>query len=50
LFSIGAKRVYIDAFENNIPSLKGQHAAGFKEIGRIHVFNTRIFKTYVKWL
>jgi RimJ/RimL family protein N-acetyltransferase len=50
LFSLGAKRIYIDVYEENIPSLKGQVSAGFRELGRIHVVNTRLFKTYVRWL
>lgn len=49
LFSMGAKRVYIDAYEDNVPSWRGQYAAGFKKIGRIHVL-TLFGKTFIRWL
>lgn len=50
LFSNGAKRVYIDAFSDNVFSWKGQHKAGFQEIGRIKVRKMLGGKTYIRWL
>ena len=50
LFSKGARRVYVDAFEDNEYSWRGAHKAGYREIGKIHVKTTLRGRTYVRWI
>jgi RimJ/RimL family protein N-acetyltransferase len=50
LFGIGARRVYIDAFEDNVYSWRGQLAAGYREFGRIVVARSLSGKKYARWV
>jgi hypothetical protein len=51
LFEIGAKRVYTDAFEDNIPSVKSQRYAGYKYLGHIQVLHIPYFdKQFIRWI
>lgn len=50
LFTRGARRVYIDAFVDNVYAWKGQHNAGFRELGRIRVGPAVLGKADVQWL
>ena len=50
LFQNGATRVYVDVFKDNIPSLKAQLNAGFKEFGEISVVNIPFsFRKFIRW-
>jgi RimJ/RimL family protein N-acetyltransferase len=50
LFNHGAKRIYIEVYEDNVVSLKAHLVAGYRELGRIEVRKTLSNKTYVRWL
>ena len=50
LFEIGAKRVFTDVFEDNIPSIKSLRYAGYKYWGTIQVLNIPLFnRQFVRW-
>jgi RimJ/RimL family protein N-acetyltransferase len=50
LFSIGARRVFTDAYEENIYSIRAHRKAGYRQFGRIHVKPSRRGMDYVKWI
>ncbi len=50
LFARGASRVYIDAYEDNVPSWKGHKRAGYREFGRIRVFTPLGLVEYARWI
>jgi RimJ/RimL family protein N-acetyltransferase len=50
LFQAGVRRVYVEAFEDNVYTWHGHRRAGYREFGRIHVKRRIGGKQYVRWL
>jgi ribosomal protein S18 acetylase RimI-like enzyme len=50
LFENGAKRVFVEAFEDNVYAWRGHLKAGYREIGRIHVKKSLSGNTYIRWI
>jgi ribosomal protein S18 acetylase RimI-like enzyme len=50
LFARGARRVYVEAFEDNEYAWHAQRKAGFVEFGRIDVRRGRRGRTFVRWI
>jgi ribosomal protein S18 acetylase RimI-like enzyme len=48
-FQRGVRRVWVESYRNNLPSIQSLKSQGFRPVGEISVIEIPGFRNYIKW-